>query len=80
MEILNVGLVSDRIAAKGLKKVWVIQELGLNHTSGFNLLSNGVFPKRAKQKARVLRKLAELLGLDAGDLVVQVGEGSAKVG
>jgi predicted DNA-binding transcriptional regulator AlpA len=74
MVILHIENVAAAIEAKGLKKAWVIRQLGMSRTTGFNLLNNGVLPKDASLAARALRKLADLLDLDETQLTVQVGD------
>lgn len=71
-EMLNVEKVERLIDERGLRKNWVIRQIGLKPTSGHMLLKNGVLPKDPEVKDVALEKLAELLGVDERQILLRL--------
>ena len=70
IEVLNVEKTKKLIEARGLKMGWVIKQIGVTRTVGLQLLRDGWFPKDKARKAKVLKDLSKLLGVEAGDLLL----------
>lgn len=70
IEVLNVEKTRRLIESKGLKVTWVVKQIGVTRTVGLQLLRDGWFPKDKARKAKVLKDLSKLLGVEAGDLLL----------
>ena len=70
IEVLNVEKTRRLIESKGLKVTWVVKQIGVTRTVGLQLLRDGWFPKDKARKAKVLKDLSKLLGVEAGELLL----------
>jgi hypothetical protein len=70
IEVLNTQKVRSLIEHNGWRFDWVIQKIGEKRSLGYVLLRDGRLPKDAAHKARVLKNLSKLLGVEAGDLLL----------
>ena len=70
IEVLNVEKTKKLIEARGLKMGWVIKQIGVTRTVGFQLLREGWLPKDNTRKVKVLRELSKLLGVEAEELLL----------
>ena len=70
IEVLNVEKTRRLIESKGLKVTWVVKQIGVTRTVGLQLLRDGWFPKDKARKAKVLKDLSKLLGVEAEELLL----------
>lgn len=70
IELLDTELVTRKIRENGWTRKWVIRQLNLGQ-DGYKLLRGDWLPKNRDRKSRLLRKLAEILGVEVGDLLLR---------
>lgn len=70
--ILDAGLVGRLMAQKGLKRSWVCSQMGLGQSAGYMMLRDGLLPKDNEVRTRAVEKLAEVLGVGVGDLLLHL--------
>lgn len=71
-EQLNVVLVRRLLNERGLKLGWVKSQIGLGTTAGTLMLNRGVLPQRTVIRTVALEKLAQLLGVEASQLLLRL--------
>lgn len=71
-EVLDTELVSRLIDEKGLKRRWLVNEIGLARTTGLQMLRLGLLPKDRVKRTRALRKLSDVLGREPTQLVLRL--------
>lgn len=71
IEMLNVEMVSSRIKECGWKRSYVITQLGLGG-DGYKFLRGEWMPKNPARKARILRDLAKLLGVEVRQILLRL--------
>lgn len=69
--MLNVELVEEVLRKRGLRRDWVIAQIGLKQ-EGYRLLRGEWLPKNQDRKSRILRTLAKVLDVQVGDLLVRL--------
>ena len=72
VEILNVPVVLQTVRAKGIKRRWLIDQLGLKATAGYVMLRNGVLPADKTSRKEVVTKLAKMLGLSVPQILIRL--------
>jgi hypothetical protein len=72
VELLNTELVQKLMEERGLIGRWVVQQVGLTRTPGYDLLRDGKLPKDPKRKKEVLKRLSKLFSVDERQLVLRL--------
>jgi len=78
MTLLDIELVQQRIDEKGLRKDWIINQIGLKKTAGHMMLRDGLLPKDPSRKEEALKKLASILGLEVPQILLTPGRPSRR--
>lgn len=69
--LLNAEKLQGLLDKKGLRQKWVIEQVGLKSTAGHMLFRNGLLPKDEGLRTAVLKRLSEILGVDAHKLLLR---------
>lgn len=72
VEVLNTELVQKLMEERGLLGKWVVQQVGLSRTPGYDLLRDGKLPKDPVKRKEVLKKLGRLFSVDERQLVLRL--------
>lgn len=72
IEVLNTELVQKRMEEQGRLIKWVVEQIGLSRTPGYDLLKDGKLPKDPERRRHVLKSISKLLDLDERKLVVRL--------
>jgi hypothetical protein len=70
IELLHGEFVTNRIKERGLKRNYVITQLGLGG-DGYRFLRGEWMPKNRTRKARLLSDLAKLLGVEVPQILLR---------
>lgn len=71
IEMLNVELVGSRMKELGLKRSYVITQIGLGG-DGYKFLRGEWMPKDDARKARLVKKLAKTLGVEVPQILLRL--------
>lgn len=72
VELLDTELVQKLMEEQGRLGKWVVQQIGLTRTPGYDLLRDGKLPKDPAKRKLVLKKLSKLLSVDERQLVLRL--------
>jgi hypothetical protein len=70
--MLNAPLVEQLITKMGLKKKWVISQMGLKSTTGKLMLNDGLLPKDEQVQKNALKQLATILGVEVRQILLRL--------